>query len=134
MIKCVKYICNKCKTNSSIENDFKANLNSRFICPYCESVFVPNFYYNMVFECIEKKKADKIIILHLNSYDGEGESIFGVMPTNFNLQNEQKNKLDKILNELIESKGFVKLKIRKVYLNNKGIIFRIVGDYTNKVD
>ena len=134
LIKCVKYICNKCKTNSSIENDFKANLNSRFICPYCESVFVPNFYYNMVFECIEKKKADKIIILHLNSYDGEGESIFGVMPTNFNLQNEQKNKLDKILNELIESKGFVKLKIRKVYLNNKGIIFRIVGDYTNKVD
>ena len=134
LIKCVKYICNKCKTNSSIENDFKANLNSRFICPYCESVFVPNFYYNMVFECIEKKKADKIIILHLNSYDGEGESIFGVMPTNFNLQNEQKNKLDKILNELIESKGFVKLKIRKVHLNNKGIIFRIVGDYTNKVD
>ena len=134
LIKCVKYICNKCKTNSSIENDFKANLNSRFICPYCESVFVPNFYYNMVFECIEKKKADKIIILHLNSYDGEGESIFGVMPTNFNLQNEQKNKLDKILNELIESKGFVKLKVRKVYLNNKGIIFRIVGDYTNKVD
>ena len=134
LIKCVKYICNKCKTNSSIENDFKANLNSRFICPYCESVFVPNFYYNMVFECIEKKKADKIIILHLNSYDGEGESIFGVMPTNFNLQSEQKNKLDKILNELIESKGFVKLKIRKVYLNNKGIIFRIVGDYTNKVD
>ena len=134
LIKCVKYICNKCKTNSSIENDFKANLNSRFICPYSESVFVPNFYYNMVFECIEKKKADKIIILHLNSYDGEGESIFGVMPTNFNLQNEQKNKLDKILNELIESKGFVKLKIRKVYLNNKGIIFRIVGDYTNKVD
>ena len=134
LIKCVKYICNKCKTNSSIENDFKANLKSRFICPYCESVFVPNFYYNMVFECIEKKKADKIIILHLNSYDGEGESIFGVMPTNFNLQNEQKNKLDKILNELIESKGFVKLKIRKVYLNNKGIIFRIVGDYTNKVD
>ena len=134
LIKCVKYICNNCKTNSSIENDFKANLNSRFICPYCESVFVPNFYYNMVFECIEKKKADKIIILHLNSYDGEGESIFGVMPTNFNLQNEQKNKLDKILNELIESKGFVKLKIRKVYLNNKGIIFRIVGDYTNKVD
>ena len=36
------------------------------------------------------KKADKIIILHLNTYDGEGESIFGVMPTNFNLQNEQK--------------------------------------------
>ena len=134
LIKCVKYICNKCKTNSSIENDFKANLNSRFICPYCESVFVPNFYYNMVFECIEKKKADKIIILHLNSYDGEGESIFGVMPTNFNLQNEQKNKLDKILNELIESKGYIKIKIRKVYLNNKGIIFRIVGDYTNKVD
>ena len=133
LIKCVKYICNKCKTNSSIENDFKANLNSRFICPYCESVFVPNFYYNMVFECIEKKKADKIIILHLNSYDGEGESIFGVMPTNFNLQNEQKNKLDKILNELIESKGYIKLKVRKVYLNNKGIIFRIVGDYTNKI-
>ena len=133
LIKCVKYICNKCKTNSSIENDFKANLNSRFICPYCESVFVPNFYYNMVFECIEKKKADKIIILHLNTYDGEGESIFGIMPTNFNLQNEQKNKLNKILNELIESKGYIKLKVRKVYLNNKGIIFRIVGDYTNKI-
>ena len=131
--KCVKYICNNCKANSSIENDFKVNLNSRFICPYCESAFVPNFYYNMVFECIEKKKADKIIILHLNTYDGEGESIFGVMPTNFNLQNEQKNKLDKILNELIESKGYIKLKIRKVYLNNKGIIFRIVGDYTNKI-
>jgi hypothetical protein len=133
LIKCVKYICNKCKTNSSIENDFKANLNSRFICPYCEKPFVPNFYYNMVFECIEKKKADKIIILHLNTYDGEGESIFGVMPTNFNLQNEQKNKLDKILNELIETKGYIRLKIRKVYLNNKGIIFRIVGDYTNKI-
>ena len=133
LVKCVKYICNKCKANSSIENDFKANLNSRFICPYCESDFVPNFYYNMVFECIEKKKADKIIILHLNTYDGEGESIFGVMPTNFNLQNEQKKKLDKILNELIESKGYIKLKIRKVYLNNKGIIFRIVGDYTNKI-
>ena len=133
LIKCVKYICNKCKANSSIENDFKVNLNSRFVCPYCESAFVPNFYYNMVFECIEKKKAEKIIILHLNTYDGEGESIFGVMPTNFNLQNEQKNKLDKILNELIESKGYIKLKIRKVYLNNKGIIFRIVGDYTNKI-
>jgi hypothetical protein len=133
LIKCVKYICNKCKTNSSIENDFKANLNSSFICPYCESVFVPNFYYNMVFECIEKKKADKIIILHLNTYDGEGESIFGIMPTNFNLQNEQKNKLNKILNELIECKGYIKLKVRKVYLNNKGIIFRIVGDYTNKI-
>ena len=133
LVKCVKYICNNCKTNSSIENDFKANLNSRFICPYCETPFIPNFYYNMVFECIEKKKADKIIILHLNTYDGEGESIFGIMPTNFNLQNEQKNKLNKILNELVESKGYIKLKVRKVYLNNKGIIFRIVGDYTNKI-
>ena len=55
------------------------------------------------------------------------------MPTNFNLQNEQKIKLNKILNELIESKGYIKLKVRKVYLNNKGIIFRIVGDYTNKI-
>ena len=133
LVKCVKYICSNCKTNSSIENDFKANVNSRFICPYCEKPFVPNFYYNMVFECIEKKKADKIIILHLNTYDGEGESIFGVMPTNFNLQNEQKNKLDKILNELIETKGYIRLKIRKVYLSNKGIIFRIIGDYTNKI-
>ena len=87
----------------------------------------------MVFECIEKKKSDKIIILHLNTYDGEGESIFGVMPTNFNLQNEQKNKLENILNDLVESKGFIKLKIRKVYLNSKGVIFRIVGDYTNKI-
>ena len=133
LIKSVKYICNNCKNNSSIENDFKANLNSRFICPYCEKPFVPNFYYNMVFECIEKKKSDKIIILHLNTYDGEGESIFGVMPTNFNLQNEQKNKLENILNDLVESKGFIKLKIRKVYLNSKGVIFRIVGDYTNKI-
>ena len=133
LIKSVKYICNNCKNNSSIENDFKANLNSRFICPFCEAAFVPNFYYNMVFECIEKKKSDKIIILHLNTYDGEGESIFGVMPTNFNLQNEQKNKLENILNDLVESKGFIKLKIRKVYLNSKGVIFRIVGDYTNKI-
>ena len=87
----------------------------------------------MVLECTEKKKADKIIVLHLNTYDGEAESIFGIMPTNFNLENEQKNKLKNLLKELIESKGYIKLKIRKTILTNKGIIYRIVGDYTNKV-
>ena len=55
------------------------------------------------------------------------------MPTNFNLESEQKRKLDNILRELIESKEYIKLKIRKTILNNKGIIYRIVGDYSNKI-
>ena len=133
LIKCIKYFCSNCKKTSSIENDFKVNINSKFNCTFCKSDFVPCFYYNMVFECIEKKKTDKIIVLHLNTYDGEAESIFGVMPTNFNLENELKNKLDNILNELIRSKGYIKIKVRKTILTNKGIIYRIVGDYTNKI-
>ena len=133
LIKCIKYFCTNCKKISSIENDFKANVNYKFNCTFCKSDFVPCFYYNMVLECIEKKKADKIIVLHLNTYDGEGESIFGIMPTNFNLENEQKIKLKNLLKDLIESKGYIKLKIRKTILNNKGIIYRIVGDYTNRI-
>ena len=133
LIKCIKYFCTNCKKISSIENDFKANVNYKFNCTFCKSDFVPCFYYNMVLECIEKKKADKIIVLHLNTYDGEGESIFGIMPTNFNLENEQKIKLKNLLKDLIESKGYIKLKIRKTILTNKGIIYRIVGDYTNRV-
>ena len=133
LIKCIKYFCTNCKKISSIENDFKTNVNYKFNCTFCKSDFVPCFYYNMVLECTEKKKADKIIVLHLNTYDGEAESIFGIMPTNFNLENEQKNKLKNLLKELIESKGYIKLKIRKTILTNKGIIYRIVGDYTNKV-
>ena len=133
LINCIKYYCPKCKNISSLENDFKININSKFNCSFCKSDFIPSFYYKMIFECIEKKKTDKIIILHLNTYDGEAESIFGVMPTNFNLEYEQKNKLSNILNELIESKGYIKLKVRKTILNNKGIIYRIVGDYTNKI-
>lgn len=133
LIKCIKYFCTNCKKISSIENDFKTNVNYKFNCSFCKSDFVPCFYYNMVLECTEKKKADKIIVLHLNTYDGEAESIFGIMPTNFNLENEQKNKLKNLLKELIESKGYIKLKIRKTILTNKGIIYRIVGDYTNKV-
>lgn len=134
LINCIKYYCSKCKKISSIENDFKININAKFNCFSCGSDFIPSFYYKMIFECIEKKKTDKIIILHLNTYDGEAESIFGVMPTNFNLEQEQKNKLDNILKELIESKGYIKLKVRKTILNNKGIIYRIVGDYTNKIN
>jgi len=133
LIKCIKYFCTNCKKISSIENDFKANVNYKFNCTFCKSDFVPCFYYNMVLECIEKKKADKIIVLHLNTYDGEGESIFGIMPTNFNLENEQKIKLKNLLKDLIESKGYIKLKIRKTILTNKGIIYRIVGDYTNRI-
>ena len=133
LIKCIKYFCTNCKKISSIENDFKANVNYKFNCTFCKSDFVPCFYYNMVLECIEKKKADKIIVLHLNTYDGEGESIFGIMPTNFNLENEQKIKLKNLLKDLIESKGYIKLKNRKTILNNKGIIYRIVGDYTNRI-
>ena len=87
----------------------------------------------MIFECIEKKKTDRIIVLHLNTYDGEAESIFGLRPTNFNLENGQKNKLNNILKELIESKEYIKIKVRKMTLNNKGTIYRIVGDYTNKI-
>ena len=133
LIKCIKYFCTNCKKISSIENDFKANVNYKFNCTFCKSDFVPCFYYNMVLECMEKKKADKIIVLHLNTYDGEGESIFGIMPTNFNLENEQKIKLKNLLKDLIESKGYIKLKIRKTILTNKGIIYRIVGDYTNRI-
>ena len=133
LIKCIKYYCTKCKTISNIENDFKININSKFNCQFCKSDFVPYFYFNMIFECIEKKKTDKIIVLHLNTYDGEAESIFGLMPTNFNLENDQKNKLNNILKELIESKEYIKIKVRKMTLNNKGTIYRIVGDYTNKI-
>ena len=133
LIKCIKYFCTNCKKISSIENDFKANVNYKFNCTFCKSDFVPCFYYNMVLECMEKKKADKIIVLHLNTYDGEAESIFGIMPTNFNLENEQKIKLKNLLKDLIESKGYIKLKIRKTILTNKGIIYRIVGDYTNRI-
>ena len=133
LIKCVNYFCSECKKISTIENDFKVNINNQFICPFCDEEFFPYFYYNMVFECIEKKKTDKIIVLHLNTFDGEAESFLGVMPTNFNLENEQKNKLKNILKELINSKGYIRLKIRKTILNNKGIIYRIVGDYTNKI-
>ena len=132
LVNCVKYYCSNCKKISSLENDFKINNNAKFNCLFCDSEFIPVFYYKMVFECIEKKKTDKIIVLHLNTYDGEGDSIFGVMPTNFNLENGQKNKLNNILKELIESKGYIRLKVRKTILNNKGVIYRIVGDYTNK--
>lgn len=133
LVNCIKYFCRKCKKISSIENDFKININSKFHCASCKYEYTPNFYYNMIFECVEKKNSNKIIILHLNTFDGEAESIFGVMPTNFNLESEQKRKLDNILRELIESKEYIKLKIRKTILNNKGIIYRIVGDYSNKI-
>ena len=133
LVNCIKYFCRKCKKISSIENDFKININSKFHCASCKYEYAPNFYYNMIFECVEKKNSNKIIILHLNTFDGEAESIFGVMPTNFNLESEQKRKLDNILRELIESKEYIKLKIRKTILNNKGIIYRIVGDYSNKI-
>ena len=133
LVNCIKFFCPKCKKISSLENDFKTNINSKFNCTYCKSDFIPSFYYKMIFECIEKKKSDKIIILHLNTYDGEGESIFGIMPTNFNLEHEQKNKLNNILKDLIESKGYIKLKVRKTFIKDKGIIYRIVGDYTNKI-
>ena len=133
LVKCIKYFCPNCKKIFSIENDFKTNINNKSICPFCNEDFIPHFYYKMIFECIEKKKADKIIVLHLNTFDGEAESIFGLMPNNFNLENEQKNKLNKILIELINSNCYIRLKIRKTVLNNKGIIYRIVGDYTNKI-
>ena len=60
LIQCVKYYCKNCQKSSTIENDFKININSKFICNFCKSDFVPYFYYNMIFECVEKKKANKI--------------------------------------------------------------------------
>ena len=135
ILEAIFVLCNKCNKNFPYFNNEKIldnNLNY-LLCPNCGQNNQFKLYFNFVLFGIENIYSNKILIFHLCTYDGEGESIFGVIPTNFNLQNEQKNKLDKILNELIESKGYIRLKIRKVYLNNKGIIFRIVGDYTNKI-
>ena len=130
---CVKYFCRNCKKAFSLENDFKININSKFYCSSCQIENYPYFYYNMVLECIENKKSNKIIMLHLNTFDGEGESIFGIMPTNFNLAKEQSIKLKRFLDELIESREYMRLLIKRVSIKKyNSPIYRIVGHYSDK--
>ena len=130
---CVKYFCQNCKKSFSLENDFKININSKFHCSSCQIENYPCFYYNMVLECVENKRSNKIVLLHLNTFDGEGESIFGIMPTNFNLSKEQLIKLKTFLDELIESREYMRLLIQRVTKKNNNLPFyRIVGHYSDK--
>ena len=133
--KCVKFFCPECKKVSSVEENCSIDPNKKIYCNKCRKDFYPNFYYHMVFECIENPKSNRIIILHLCTFDGEGESFFGIMPTNFNIAKEQEIKLKQFLDNLIESKGYVRVCINKktISKNNKSILCRIVGNYTNKV-
>ena len=53
--------------------------NKKVYCTKCRKDFSPYFYYKMIFECVESMKSNKIMILHLYTFDGEGESFFGIM-------------------------------------------------------
>ena len=134
--KCVKYFCPQCKKIFPLEENSSIDPNNKIYCTKCRKDFYPNFYYQMVFECIENPKSNKILILHLCTFDGEGESFFGIMPTNFNIAKEQEIKLKKFLENLIENKGYVRVYVnRKSYINKnqKNTLCRIVGNYTNKI-
>ena len=136
LIKCVKYMCPKCKKNYNVDEKCDIDPNKKIYCLDCRMDIYPFFYYQMIFECIENPKSGKILILHLCTYDGEGESFFGIMPTNFNLAEEQKIKLENFLKNMILSRGYVRVSLNKknfMNKNQKNIIYRIVGNYTTKV-
>ena len=50
LINCIKFFCPKSEKISSLENDFKTNINSKFNCTNCKSDFIQSFYYKMIFE------------------------------------------------------------------------------------
>ena len=136
LINCVKYLCSNCKKSYNLEENCEIDPNKKIYCSNCKIDIYPNFYYQMIFECIENPKSDKILILHLCTYDGDGESFFGIMPTNFNLAKEQKDKLENFLDNIIKSKGYIKVRVNKrnfVNKNQTNVIYRIVGNYTNKI-
>ena len=129
-------MCSTCKKRHNLEENCEIDPNKKIYCLDCKMDIYPNFYYQMIFECIENPKSDKILILHLCTYDGDGESFFGIMPTNFNLAKEQKNKLENFLDNIIKSKGYIKVRVNKknfVNKNQTNVIYRIVGNYTNKI-
>ena len=130
-------LCNNCN-HSYKYIDIKDNLNTNYelLCPQCKCKSCSKLYFNLSFICIENNHTNKTLVIHLCTYDNEGENFFGLTPfdvvNNVNGFKILKDKCNKLMNKDI----FVQVLVQKcinISEKPKESIFRIIGKYNTTI-
>ena len=132
-------LCQKCNTSFNFFSEIKIldNNSNNFICPNCEENSQYKLYYNCILFAIENIYSNKILIIHLCTYDSQGENFFGIKPEE--IVKDNKNNLILLQNRiklLSQKDNFVRIYIEKIKTENsnnknKNHLLRIIGNYTN---
>lgn len=127
----VNVLCPACNS-VYFTQDIDLDNRGYFTCLNCKNNIEGKVHYNATLQCIEGIYTNKVLTLHLCTYDGEGEDFFGIKPVDFYRNPEELKKLTEKINMLTKRDTFVDVMIRKSFANTQDI-YRIIGKYTSKV-
>lgn len=129
----VNVLCTKChSTYFSPDIEFEKN-NTMFYCTNCKSEVLGQIHYNIVLHCIEHLYTNKIITLHLCSYDNEGGDFFGIVPVDFYRDSNAFMNLSARVKKYTDKNAYVKVIIEQIEVNDKDTVYRIVGNYKTNI-
>lgn len=124
-------MCENCKETYQLK---EVSYNEGwFTCVNCSSMTNGKVHFNSYMKCREKL-SDQAIIIHLCSYDDEGESFFGVKHVDLiNNANDGYRQLSLHLKELVNKDVHIKIKVEAIEVDDNNCInnriYRLIGNY-----
>lgn len=109
--------------------------DNRFYCSTCKKETVGKLYYNVTLICRENPYANKMITLHISSYDDAGESFFGSAPVDLYRNSSEFQKMGELYKKLTDKDCYVSVIVEAIPTGNgdSDRVYRIIGSYQNNL-
>lgn len=132
LIDCLNILCDNCYSTYTV-NSIELNPIKTFKCTNCKKVVNGIIHYNMVLHCIENMYTNKIIILHLCTYDNylSEENIFGIAAVDCYNSEQGLELLNQKIKQLLLKDSYIRVKCEAFQTRDKEAhyLYRIIGEY-----
>ena len=127
----INVLCPKCSSTFYTRDLEFERGNNIFFCPNCKSQVEGLLHYNAVLHCIENINANKVITLHLCSYDHQGETLLGIPPCDFYRDSTGFIALKAKIEKITTRDNYIRVLCEKINVNGEQCVYRVIGQYQN---
>ena len=124
----VNVLCPNCKSIFNTPH-LKSIKGNNFLCPNCKIEVTGVLHYNALLYCIENINANKIIALHLCSYDKEGETLFGVPPCDCYRDSTAFLNLKSKIQRITSKENYIRVCCERITIKEDQCVYRVIGQY-----
>lgn len=109
--------------------------DNKFTCKFCKNYETGKLYYNTQLVCRENAYSNKLIVLHLSTFDDQGNGFFNVPPVDLYRNSNEYQRLKENIKKLEQIDCYISVLVEAIKTGQSETdrVYRIIGEYQNNL-